>query len=109
MKNQDIKKILEEILPKYETCYTDSLWDYYLENWIDNRDTTRYYYIKLYEVRKKILEKIKELDEKQYSSHCPYCDSQNITMIWNEEYNDYWACDDCKKTFWAFIGKEENL
>ena len=40
-----------------------------------------------------------------YSTHCPHCDSEEITMIWDSEYNDMWACDDCKKTFWTFIQK----
>lgn len=41
-----------------------------------------------------------------YTTHCPYCDSEEITMIWDPEYNDMWSCDDCKKTFWTFIQKQ---
>ena len=40
-----------------------------------------------------------------YSTNCPYCESENITMIWDPEYNDMWSCDDCRETFGTFILK----
>jgi len=43
-----------------------------------------------------------------YSEHCPYCDSENISMIGDPEYNDEWECDDCKKTFSSFKTKVVN-
>lgn len=41
-----------------------------------------------------------------YTEHCPYCDSENITMIGDTEYNDEWECDDCEKQFSYFKTKE---
>ena len=41
-----------------------------------------------------------------YSEHCPHCDSENITMIGDPEYNDEWECDDCKTIFNWFKTKE---
>ncbi len=43
-----------------------------------------------------------------YSEHCPHCDSENITMIGDPEYNDEWECDDCKKKFCSFKTKIVN-
>lgn len=43
-----------------------------------------------------------------YSEHCPHCDSENITMIGDPEYNDEWECDDCKKQFGSFKTKVVN-
>lgn len=40
-----------------------------------------------------------------YSEHCPYCDSENITMIGDPEYNDNWVCVDCEKQFGTFKTK----
>ena len=37
-----------------------------------------------------------------YSEHCPYCGSENITMIGDPEYNDELECEDCKKYFNSF-------
>lgn len=44
-----------------------------------------------------------------FSSHCPKCDSEDITMIWDSEYNDMWVCDDCKNEFWVFIQREYEI
>ena len=43
-----------------------------------------------------------------YSEHCPHCDSENITMIGDPEYNDEWECDDCKTIFNTFKTKVVN-
>ena len=40
-----------------------------------------------------------------YSEHCPHCDSEDITMIGDPEYNDEWECDDCKNTLGSFKQK----
>ena len=42
-----------------------------------------------------------------YSEHCPYCDSENITMIGDPKYNDEWKCSNCKKTFSSFKTKKQ--
>jgi transposase-like protein len=41
-----------------------------------------------------------------YSTHCPHCDSEDITMINNPEYNDEWGCNDCKGTFDSYKVKQ---
>ena len=43
-----------------------------------------------------------------YSEHCPHCDSENITMVGNPEYNDEWECEDCKEIFSSFKTKIVN-
>jgi len=47
----------------------------------------------------------KPININSYSEHCPHCDSENITMIGDPEYNDEWECDDCKKLFSSFLIK----
>lgn len=39
---------------------------------------------------------------KTYSEHCPFCDSEDIIMIGDPEYNDEWVCEDCDRTFGSF-------
>ena len=42
-----------------------------------------------------------------YSEHCPHCDSEDITMIGDPEYNDEWVCNDCNHYFATFNTKEK--
>jgi transposase-like protein len=51
--------------------------------------------------------KEEEFTVTNYTEHCPHCDSENITMIGDPEYNDEWECDDCKKQFGWFNTKEK--
>ena len=46
-----------------------------------------------------------------YIEVCPFCDSENIVMVGDPEFNDFWECNDCQHTFNTFKLKtlEENL
>lgn len=41
-----------------------------------------------------------------YTTHCPQCDSEEIEMIGDREYNDEWHCEDCDTEFGTFVQKE---
>jgi len=43
-----------------------------------------------------------------YTAHCPNCDSEDIEMVGDAEYNDFWHCNDCDSEFGTFIQKESN-
>lgn len=49
---------------------------------------------------------IEDKKVRTYSIHCPYCDSENIEMIGDAEYNDWWHCETCDKEFSTFVQKE---
>lgn len=43
---------------------------------------------------------------REYESVCPHCESVDITMIGDPEYNDYWKCEDCKEEFGSYKNKD---
>lgn len=41
-----------------------------------------------------------------FKDMCPFCKSEDFIMIGDPEYNDFWECEKCNRTFGSFLSVE---